>query len=57
MNAANAVASVADAEAVGVATMGAEAAGFETADAAAADAAFRFFIAALLCGTWLEDWG
>ena len=49
MNVANAVASVADAEAVGVATMGAEAAGFETA------AALRFVIAALLFGaTFLE---
>ena len=51
MNVANAVASVADAEAVGVATMGAEAAGFETADAAADHAALRFVIAALLFGT------
>jgi hypothetical protein len=49
MNVANAAASVADAEAVGVATMGAEAAGFETA------AALRFVIAALLFGaTFLE---
>ena len=49
MNVANAVASVADAEAVGVATVGAEAAGFETA------AALRFVIAALLFGaTFLE---
>jgi hypothetical protein len=49
MNVANAAASVADAEAVGVATMGAEAAGFEIA------AALRFVIAALLFGaTFLE---
>ena len=53
MNVANAVASVADAEAVGVATMGAEAAGFETADAAAADAAALEL--SLLCGTTFLD--
>ena len=49
MNVANAVASVADAEAVGVATMGAEAAG--SADAAADDAALRLVIAALHFGS------
>ena len=53
MNTANAVASVADAEAVGVAKMGAEAAGFETADAAAADAAALEL--SLLCGTTFLD--
>ena len=51
MNVANAVASVADAEAVGVATMGAEAAGSKTADAAADDAALRLVIAAFHFGS------
>ena len=47
------VASVADAEAVGVATMGAEAACSKTADAAAADAAALEL--SLLCGTTFLD--